>query len=124
KEAAPYGCMIYFSATPAAGGSSIDGVPFSSVDIVRYNPDTGDASLFFEGADYFDTTSGVAINGFYMRVDPSDPDGVIDNLVITARDANDDVIAIGAGVGWDPDTGTYFTQDDVTQIDRDDQETG
>ncbi|MDX1491610.1 MAG: DUF6701 domain-containing protein [Pseudohongiellaceae bacterium] len=114
---APFNCTIFFSATPAAGGSTVDGVSFDSSDIVQYDLDTGNASLFFDGSTHFDDTTNVTIDAFYTRVDPSDPDAVIDTLIISANDSSDDSITIGATVGWDPVTGTFFTQDDVTEID-------
>ncbi|OGT74676.1 MAG: hypothetical protein A3H44_03280 [Gammaproteobacteria bacterium RIFCSPLOWO2_02_FULL_57_10] len=115
---APYNCTIIFAATPAAGGSTIDGVPFTSADLILYDPDTGDASIFFAGADYFDDTTNVSINGFYLRDDPNTADGNLDTLIISANDS-DDAITIGVGVEWEPETGTLFTRDDVTSINLD-----
>ncbi len=113
----PYNCSIIIAATPASGGSTLGGVAFTSADLIQYNLDTGVASLFFEGADYFDDVTDVTINGFYLRVDPSDANANINTLVLTANDSDDDTITAAATVGWDPETGTYFTRDDVTQID-------
>jgi len=111
---------IIFAAIPDAD-TTIGGLSFTSADLILYEPDTGIASLFFEGANFFDPVedADVVIQGFYLRVDPDNPSGTIDTLILSARDANDDLINIGADVTYDPELGTYFTQDDVTQINRD-----
>ncbi len=118
--------QILFAATPGVDTTiGSNNLSFSKDDLVLYNPDTGIASLFFEGATYFDALNDAdaVIQGFYLRVDPSDPNGNVDQLILTVRDANDDVVTIGADVDFDPVTGTLFTQDDVTQIDLDAEET-
>lgn len=112
----PYNCSIIIAATPAAGGSTLGGVAFTSSDLIQYNLDTGVASLFFDGTTYFDEEVDVSINGFYLRVDPADANANINTLVMSVNDSGDDTITLGATVGWDPETGTYFTRDDVTQI--------
>ncbi|MDP2139921.1 MAG: hypothetical protein Q8L20_03835 [Gammaproteobacteria bacterium] len=122
----PYNCTIIFAATPAAGGSTIGSneLPFTSADLISYNPLTGVASLFFEGATYFAPEDDVTINGFYLRVDPNNSNANINTLVISASNANGDTITIGGIAEWEPDTGTLFTHDDVTQINITEQETG
>ncbi len=112
----PYNCSIIIAATPAAGGSTLGGVAINSSDLIQYNLDTGVASLFFDGTTYFDEEVDVSINGFYLRVDPTDANANINTLVMSVNDSDDDTITLGATVGWDPETGTYFTRDDVTQI--------
>lgn len=112
----PYNCSIIIAATPASGGSTLGGVAFTSSDLIQYNLDTGVASLFFDGTTYFDEEVGVSIEGFYLRVNPADPNGNINTLVLSVNDSGDDTVTLAATAGWDPVTGTFFTRDDVTQI--------
>ncbi len=112
----PYNCSIIIAATPAAGGSTLGGVAFTSSDLIQYNLDTGVASLFFDGTTYFDEEVDVSINGFYLRVNQTDANANINTLVMSVNDSGDDTITLAATAGWDPVTGTYFTRDDVTQI--------
>lgn len=112
----PYNCSIIIAATPASGGSTLGGVAFTSSDLIQYNLDTGVASLFFDGTTYFDEEVGVSIEGFYLRVNPADANANINTLVMSVNDSGDDTITLAATAGWDPETGTFFTRDDVTQI--------
>lgn len=117
---------IIFAATPGVDSTAgVNALSFSADDLILYDPDTGIASIFFEGANYFDPVddADAVITGFYLRVDPSNPNGNIDTLIMTVNDGNDDTVTIGADVTYDPVTGTIFTHDDVTQINLDAEET-
>jgi len=109
---------IIFAATPGVDTTiGTNNLSFSADDLVILNPD-GTAAIFFNGATYFDPLddADAVIQGFYLRVDPANPNGNVNQLILTVRDGNDDVVTIGADVDYDPATGTLFTQDDVTQI--------
>lgn len=116
-------CSIVFTTTdggqmPAVGGGTLT---FTASDLVRYyrtGPNAGLAEIYLDGsdADVFGATEGngnTDIDAFYLRVDPADPTAVLDVFVLSV-DNQTGII----GEGLDPDTGTLFTRDDVTELDR------
>ena len=116
-------CSIVFTTTdggqmPAVGGGTLT---FTASDLVRYyrtGPNAGLAEIYLDGsdADVFGPTEGngnTDIDAFYLRVDPANPNAVLDVFVLSV----DNETAI-IGEGLDPITGTLFTRDDVTELDR------
>ncbi|MEC8860421.1 MAG: DUF6701 domain-containing protein [Pseudomonadota bacterium] len=113
-------CTVLFTTT-TGGVAGTNNLAFTSSDIVGYyrsGPNAGEAFIYLEGsdADVFGSTEGngnVNVDAFYLRVDPNDPTGVIDTFVLSADNATATI-----GQGLDPVTGTLFTRDDVTELDR------
>ncbi len=113
-------CSVLFTTT-TGGVAGTNNLAFTSSDIVIYyrsGPNAGQAALYMEGsdADVFGSTDGngtVNVDAFYVRVDPADPTDVVDTFVLSADNATAVI-----GNGLDPVTGTLFTRDDVTELDR------
>lgn len=113
-------CSVLFTTT-TGGVAGTNNLAFTSSDIVIYyrsGPLAGQAAIYLEGSDsdVFGATEGngnVNVDAFYLRVDPNNPSGVIDTFVLSADNATAVI-----GEGLDPVTGTLFTRDDVTELDR------
>lgn len=116
--------------TVNGGVAGSNNLAFTSSDIIRYYPLDypvvalrGTAEIYLDGsdADVFGPTEGAGstdVDAFYLRVDPSDPKAVVDVFALSVDNENSII-----GEGLDPVTGTPFTRDDVTELDREEGET-
>ena len=119
------GCSVLLTTT-TGGVAGTNNLAFTASDIIIYyrsGPNAGQAAIYVDGsdADVFGPTEGngnVNIDAFYQRVDPADPEGVVDTYALSV----DNATAI-IGDGLDPVTGTLFTRDDVTELNLTDNET-
>ncbi|MEX1198301.1 MAG: DUF6701 domain-containing protein [Pseudohongiellaceae bacterium] len=103
------------------GGGTIGTTTYLSGDILRYDPATG-TTIYLDSTDpdVFGDSNDVNVDAFYQRVDPDDSQAVIDVFVLSADNESS---IIGADGAYDPPTGTVFTRDDVTQLNRVDDTT-
>jgi hypothetical protein len=115
-------CSVLLTTT-TGGVAGTNNLAFTASDIIiiyRSGPNIGQAAIYLEGsdADVFGAADGngnVNVDAFYLRVDPNNPTGVIDTFVLSV---DNETAIIGAAPGMDPVTGTIFSRDDVTQLDR------
>ncbi|ALO45170.1 DUF6701 domain-containing protein [Pseudohongiella spirulinae] len=118
-------CSVLLTTT-TGGVAGSNNLAFTASDIIIYyrsGPNAGQAAIYVDGSDpdVFGATEGngnVNIDAIYQRVDPSDPEGVVDTYALSVDNATATI-----GDGLDPVTGTIFTRDDVTELNLTDGET-
>ena len=111
-------CSVLLTTT-TGGVAGTNNLAFTASDIIIYyrsGLNAGEAAIYLDGSDagVFGGTEGagnVNVDAFYLRVDPNDPEGVIDTIALSV----DNATAI-IGEGLDPITGTLFSRDDVTEL--------
>lgn len=115
--------------TTSTGGETVDGLVFGPGDIVALDadplpcPGAPTASLLLDGSFYLEAVdeSDVDIDGFYLRVDPDDPYAEIEVYILTAD--NEQVWNAQELGDFEPEFGTLFTRDDVTELNLIDETT-
>lgn len=104
-----------------AGAAAIDppGAPpllnFNQGDIVEYVPGDGSVSILIDASDADVFNGEVQVDGFYIRVDDTDPDLTKDVFVLSVNETS---ATIGACGSCDPIVGTVLTRDDVVELDN------
>ncbi len=100
------------------GVADIGGTSFDQSDLVEYDPGGGTATILVDGSDsdVFNNTT-TQLDAAYIRVDPLDATGTIDTYAVSVDD-----LTANIGAGGTPPGGTNFTRDDVSELNRTDNE--